>query len=244
MNFKGRRLLITGGASGVGMATAGLLASHGARVGLIDREPAVEAVAGELGGHGYVADVTDEGAVRQAVSRFAAEVGGIDGLVHCAGIVLIKPTGEITLAEWKRVIDVNLTGTFVVCQAVLPWLRRAERATIVNVASAQALMPTANANAYAASKAGVVMFSKSLAAELAPHIRVNTVCPGLIDTPMNKVTHGNDDAATAARVLARYPLGRKADALEIAQAIAFLSSPASSYITCSALAVDGGRSFH
>lgn len=244
MEFSGRRILVTGGASGIGQATAALLASQGAKVAVLDRDEKIHVVARALDCLGVVADVRDEQGVEQAVAQAARQLGGIDGLVNSAGIALMKPIERLSLDEWQAILAINLTGTFLVCRAVLPWLRQAAGATIVNVGSAQAFVPSPNATAYAASKAGVVLFSKSLAAELAPAIRVNCVCPGLVDTPMHREVHANDDAQTTQRLLARIPLGRKAEPIEVARMIAFLTSPASSYITCSAMSVDGGRCFH
>ena len=132
-------------------------------------------------------------------------------------------------------LEVNLTGTYIVVRCALPWLARAPFATIVNIASGQSLLPTPNLTAYAASKGGVVNLTRALAAELAPAIRVNSVCPGLVDTPMT---------AGLERDVSRYALERMADPLEIAQAILFLTGTESSFVTGAALAIDGGRTFH
>jgi NAD(P)-dependent dehydrogenase (short-subunit alcohol dehydrogenase family) len=148
---------------------------------------------------------------------------------------------DTTPAEWNRIMAVNLNGPYLVCRAAVPWLRKAERATIVNVASGLGLQPLMNRTAYTSSKAGVIMFSKALAMELAPSIRVNAVCPGLIDTPM--VRNAIDDA-TVEKVLQLYAIKTLQTADELAQSILFLSCGASSHITGIAMAVDGGRSFH
>jgi NAD(P)-dependent dehydrogenase (short-subunit alcohol dehydrogenase family) len=140
-------------------------------------------------------------------------MGGIDGVVNAAGIVLRGSVGDTGVASWRRVLEVNLTGTYIVVRCALPWLARAPFATIVNIASGQGLLPTPNLTAYAASKGGVVNLTRALAAELAPAIRVNSVCPGMVDTPM---TAGFPCEAD------RYALNRIADPLEIAQAILFL----------------------
>src|SRR5215831_20595755 len=163
-------------------------------------------------------------------------MGGIDGVVNAAGIVMRGSVLEVGIAEWRRVIDVNLTGIYIVVRSCLPWLTKATGATIVNIASGQGLLPnTPGMTAYGASKGGVVNLTRALAAELAPAIRVNSVCPGIVDTPMT---------AGFPREADRYALNRIADPLEIAQAILFLTAEESSFVTGAALAVDGGRTFH
>jgi len=143
---------------------------------------------------------------------------------------------EVAAADWRHVIEVNLTGTYLPVRCCLPWLRQAPGATIVTLGSAQGLHPdTGNRAAYAASKGGVVNLTRALAAELAPTVRANCVCPGMVDTPMANGVRGN---------FGNYTLGRLADPVEIAYAILFLTSAESSYVTGAALAADGGRSFH
>jgi NAD(P)-dependent dehydrogenase (short-subunit alcohol dehydrogenase family) len=156
--------------------------------------------------------------------------------VNAAGIVIRGSVLDVGVADWQRVLDVNLTGTYIVVRCCLPWLAKAPVATIVNIASGQGLLPnTPNVTAYAASKGGVVNLTRALAAELAPSIRVNSICPGMVDTPMT---------AGGPRDVSPYALKRMADPLEIAQAILFLTGTESSFITGAALAVDGGRTFH
>jgi NAD(P)-dependent dehydrogenase (short-subunit alcohol dehydrogenase family) len=143
---------------------------------------------------------------------------------------------DVGVADWQLVLGVNLTGTYIVVRCCLPWLVKAPFATIVNIASGQGLLPnTPNMTAYAASKGGVVNLTRALAAEFAPSIRVNSVCPGLVDTPMT---------AGLQREIDRYALKRIAEPLEIAQAILFLTGTESSFVTGAALAIDGGRTFH
>ena len=163
-------------------------------------------------------------------------MGGIDGVVNAAGIVIRGAVLEVGVADWRRVIDVNLTGIYIVVRSCLPWLAKATGATIVNIASGQGLLPNRpEMTAYAASKGGVVNLTRALAAELAPAIRVNSVCPGMVDTPMT---------ADGPRDVTPYALKRIADPLEIAHAILFLTSSESSFVTGAALAIDGGRTFH
>jgi NAD(P)-dependent dehydrogenase (short-subunit alcohol dehydrogenase family) len=235
--LQGRRILITGAASGIGQRTAELFAGEGAALTLLDCDrKRLASVARETGGTAVEADVTQEPSVTHAVEKGASAMGGIDGVVNAAGIVIHGSVLDVGLADWKLVLDVNLTGTYIVVRCCLPWLAKAPFATIVNIASGQGLLPNnPGMTAYAASKGGVVNLTRALAAELAPSIRVNSVCPGMVDTPMT---------AGLERDLDRYALGRIAEPLEIAQAILFLTSTESSFVTGAALAVDGGRTFH
>ncbi len=235
--IRGRRILITGAASGIGRRTAELFAAEEAALTLLDRSAdGLAEIADETGGLAVEADVTDEASVAKAVELGAAAMGGVDGVVNAAGIFAFGRVADFTLAEWRRVIEVNLTGTYIVVRACLPWLTEAPFATIVNIASGQGLLPsTPGGTAYAASKGGVVNLTRALAAELAPTIRVNSVCPGMMDTPMT---------AGIQRDMSIYALNRVAQPLEIASAILFLTSTDSSFVTGAALAVDGGRTYH
>jgi NAD(P)-dependent dehydrogenase (short-subunit alcohol dehydrogenase family) len=239
-----RKIVVTGGGSGIGQVTAQLFASEGAQVAVLDlNHEAAEKIARNIGGIAVQVDVAEESSVNAAIEQAGAALGGIDGVVNCAGIVTLGPIEETSLTTWRRHMDVNLTGTFLICRATLPWLRKAKNATIVNVSSAQALQPTSVAAAYAASKGGVLSLTKALAAELAPDIRANAVCPGLVDTPMHDALRSSpNDPPTVS--LDKYPLKRWASAQEIASSILFLTSIESSYITGATLAVDGGRTFH
>ena len=232
-----RRVLITGAASGIGRRTALLFAAEGAALMLLDRSvEGLAEVARETRGLAVGADVTDEASVAHAVERGAAAMGGIDGVVNAAGIAIRGPVLEVGVADWRRVIDVNLTGIYIVVRCCLPWLAKATGATIVNIASGQGLLPnTPEMTAYAASKGGVVNLTRALAAELAPAIRVNSVCPGMVDTPMT---------SDGPRDVTPYALKRVANPLEIAHAILFLTGSESSFVTGAALAIDGGRTFH
>jgi NAD(P)-dependent dehydrogenase (short-subunit alcohol dehydrogenase family) len=193
-------------------------------------------VARETRGVSVEADVTQEAAVAHAVERGATAMGRIDGVVNGAGIVIHGSVLTVGVAAWQRVLDVNLTGTYIVVRCCLPRLLKAPGATIVNIASGQGLLPnTPNMTAYAASKGGVVNLTRALAAELAPTIRVNSICPGMVDTPMTAGLPGEVN---------RYAMQRIGQPLEIAQAVLFLTAPGSSFVTGAALAVDGGRTFH
>lgn len=244
--LEGRRIVVTGAASGIGAAVARLAAEEGARVACLDRDGAgatTLAASLPVPGHAEQVDVTDPDGVKRAMDAAAAALGGIDGLVNSAGVVALGPVTDMTLSTFRQVIDVNLTGTFLVCQAAISHLRAARDASIVTIASAQALMPVAGASAYAASKGGVQSLSKALAVELAPDIRVNTICPGLIDTPMNDGLKKTPEDGPPVP-LDRYALRRWGQPEEIAATIVFLLSKDASYVTGATLAIDGGRTFH
>jgi NAD(P)-dependent dehydrogenase (short-subunit alcohol dehydrogenase family) len=245
MRLKGRRILLTGAGSGFGRVTAELFAREGAALALLDRDAAaLRATADAVGGRCYEADVTDETQVAGAIAQAADDLGGLDGVVNSAGIMSATTFEDTDPAHWRKVIDVNLTGPYLVCRAALPALRRADRATIVNIASGQALLPSLTGCSYAASKAGVMMFTKSLAVELAPRIRANAVCPGASDTPMTQRIIPASDVVRRAALANAYALKRLTEPEEVANAILFLTSTESSAITGIALAVDCGRTFH
>ncbi len=253
MRLAGRRILVTGAASGIGRATAELFAQEGAALALVDRHgERLEAARAACRGRAapavaLQADVTDATQVARTVTAAAAALGGLDGVVNSAGADLLAPLGETGLEDWRRILDVNLTGPFLVCRAALPLLRAAGGGTIVNVASGAALRPLAHRTAYCAAKAGLVMFGKALALEAAADgIRVNAVCPGIVDTPMFRASYESapDPAAALEQIKDRYAMRRVARPIEIAQAVLYLTGPESSFVTGVALAVDGGRTFH
>jgi NAD(P)-dependent dehydrogenase (short-subunit alcohol dehydrogenase family) len=233
----GRRIVVTGAASGIGRAVARLFATEGASLALLDRNAdGLVQSAQETRGRPIEVDLTQEKAVDEAVDEAGVALGGIDGVVNAAGIMLVGRIDELSVESWRRTLDVNLTGTYLVVRSCLRWMAKESGATVVNIASAAGLLPNApGLTAYAASKGAVVNLGRALAAELAPAIRVNTVCPGMVDTPMAEGFHAN---------VGNYALKRIADPLEIARAILFLTSAESSYVTGTVLAVDGGRSFH
>jgi NAD(P)-dependent dehydrogenase (short-subunit alcohol dehydrogenase family) len=226
----GRRVLITGGASGIGAATARLFAAEGAKVAVLDRQiDAAQAVADEIGGIAFGVDVTDWDQVQAALAQAAGKMGGLDGLVT-------------DIATFRKVVDVNLTGLFAVCKAAAPFLLQSAQASIVNIASGVAIRPFAGQAAYAASKGGVLTLTRVLAQELAPRVRVNSVCPGAVDTPMTEPMYTSNSIKH--EISARYSLRRTGQPAELAQAILFLTAASSSFVTGIALPVDGGRTFH
>jgi len=246
--LQGRRMLITGGASGIGLATARLFAAEGGRVALLDSNAkALDLARSELDCVSVVADVTDEQRVSQAVQDAEVALGGLDGLVNAAGISFWRSFDDLSFAEWRQVMSVNLDGPFLVCKAAWDSLKASPSATIVNVASGAGLQPRRHFSAYCASKAGLVLFTKSLAMDGADHgIRANAVCPGIVMTPLvekNLKLTGDPEAAYQ-RYIARNLMHRFGTAQEVAQAILFLSCAESSFITGSALSLDGGSVFH
>lgn len=240
--LEGRRILITGAASGIGHATARRFAAEGARVALLDRDrTALEALAEEISAFAAVADLLVEDDIRDAVARSAAHLGGLDSVANIAGIGGGDFIETMTLEDWSRVMTVNLTAPFLVCREAIAHLRKADGGAIANVASGQALLPSVpGLSAYCASKGGLVTFTKALAVELAPAIRVNAVCPGVVDTPLLPASMHE----AARQPGSPYALKRVGAPEEIADALLYLLSPESSFVTGIALAVDGGRTFH
>lgn len=239
----GRRIVITGAGSGIGAATARLFAREGARLAICDRDRlGLEAVAAEIGALALVFDVTDYQAAVDAMAQAASSMGGIDGLVNCAGISVSMPFAETGPKDWNLAINVNLTGVYNVCHAAVQFLQAVGSSTIVNMASAVALQPLRGRAAYAASKAGVVAFTKVLAMELAPRTRCNVLSPGAVDTPLVRETF--PDPADIALIASRYAMLRMGQAQELADAALFLTGPESSFITGSNLSVDGGRVYY
>lgn len=247
MRLAGRRVLVTGAASGIGLAIARLFCKEDAAVAMLDRDAAALDEAGVEGAATFVCDVADEGQVRTTVARAAAALGGLDGVVNSAGIDLMRPFEHMTSAEWARILAVDLTGPMLVCHAALPALKQAGRGTIVNIASGAALRPLEQRTAYCTAKAGLVMFGKTLAVDLAAYrIRVNAICPGIIDTPLFRSSWEGaaDPEAELAKILDRYVIRRPGEPEEVAHAALYLTSDESSFVTGTALAVDGGRTFH
>jgi NAD(P)-dependent dehydrogenase (short-subunit alcohol dehydrogenase family) len=229
-----RVALVSGVASGIGRATAARFRREGWTVFGVDREP------GE--GVALPGDVADQGTWEAAATRLRAEHGRLDVLVNNAGTNVRATVEELDLETWSRVVAVNLTSTFLSAKHCLPLLRTT-RGSIVNVASGAGLVGTRRTPAYSASKGGVIALTRQLAVEYAPEgIRVNAVCPGVVDTPMvRRLAAGESDPTAELRRLAEGQLlGRLGSAEEIASAIFFLASPDASFLTGAIVPVDGG----
>ncbi len=241
----GRKIIVTGGASGIGKATAEILVANGAHVALLDVAENLSRVAAEVGGIGFHVDLAEPSGIARVVQQVAEKLGGIDGVVNCAGVVGGAALPQLDLHTWSHALAVNLTAPFLVCQAAVPWLVESGKGAVVNVASGVGLQPTMGAGAdYAASKAGLLGLTRALAMELAPTVRVNALCPGVTRTPMvdfvlNQATDEQRDA-----FVSRYPLGRPAQPEEIARVIVFLLSDAASFVTGATYTADGGRTLH
>jgi NAD(P)-dependent dehydrogenase (short-subunit alcohol dehydrogenase family) len=236
----GRKILITGGASGIGRATASLFRHEGANVAVLDRA---------AGGHDDLfvpVDVADPSSVQRAVGVAYSALGGLDGVVNAAGIFSDLGLAETPPDLFSRTLAVNLTGTFLIVQAAAPLLLASgTQSTIVNIGSGVGITPTGPGSiAYVASKGGVIAMTKALAMELAPTVRVNVVCPGMVETPMTQGFLRNAAGDVQPELARRYALRRPATPEEIAAAILFLTSPESSFVTGITLPVDGGRTFH
>jgi NAD(P)-dependent dehydrogenase (short-subunit alcohol dehydrogenase family) len=246
-DLAGRVVLVTGAASGIGRATAQRFAAAGASVMVadLDEGAAVEAAAALVtsgaDAAAVAADVADRTQVDAMVAATVARFGHLDAAVNNAGTSgTYRPFPEQELDDWDRTLAINLTGTFLCLQAEVAALSGRDGAAIVNVASAAGLMGFAHLPAYVASKHGVVGLTKSVALEYARQgIRINAVCPGNVRTPMLEGFVGGDQKALEqmGRVT---PTGRLAEPSEIAEAIVWLCSPAASFVTGHALAVDGG----
>ncbi|MFF9623246.1 SDR family NAD(P)-dependent oxidoreductase [Streptomyces griseosporeus] len=238
-DFDGLTALVTGGASGIGRATAELLAARGARVAVLDADPS--GVAEPL--RAYRADVTDDTAVRRAVAAAVADLGGLDVLVNNAGIGARGTVEDNDDAEWHRVLDVNVVGMVRVARAALPHLRASAHPAIVNTCSIAATAGLPQRALYSATKGAVYSLTLAMAADhVREGIRVTCVNPGTADTPwIGRLLEAADDpAAERAALEARQPTGRLVSAEEVAGAIAYLASPLSGATTGTALAVDGG----
>jgi NAD(P)-dependent dehydrogenase (short-subunit alcohol dehydrogenase family) len=237
--LEGRAVIVTGGVRGIGLAIARELLAAGAIVGVGSQDQRrAEAVARELGGDVVPLGMPleDPDAPQRLVSAFVERAGRLDGLVNNAGISVIAPAAELRRDDFRRVLDVNLTATFLCAQAAAAAM---EEGAIVNVSSMSALQGVAGRAAYSASKAGVIALTRVLAVELAPAIRVCCVVPGPVATEMlrEQAALGNIDLARMER---RTPLGRIAEPREVAAAVRFLLGPGASFITGEALTVDGG----
>lgn len=237
-NLTGKTALVTGGVSGIGEAVVDLFKALGASVCVADLEPTKTPVAGVQALRGDVSSPAD---AHRLVEEAVAHMGSVDVLVNCAGIPdTYTPTLEQDVASWRRIVDIDLTGTYLMCRAVGAHMVERRSGAIVNISSIVGLGGFPRRNAYGAAKAGVIMLTRSLACEWGgAGVRVNCVAPGYVRTPLV-------DALVAARkvdvdrVEKRTPLARMGEPVEIAQAVAYLSSEWSAFVTGTTLSVDGG----
>ena len=237
--FSGLIAVVTGGASGIGLATATLLAERGATVAVLDLNP--DGLPEPL--HGFTANVADRASVNAAVEQVAARFGGVDILVNNAGISAVGTVEANDDDEWARVLSINVTGMARVASAALPYLRKSSAAAIVNTSSIAATAGLPARALYSASKGAVLSLTRAMAADhLREGIRVNAVNPGTADTPWvgRLLDSADDPSAERAALAARQPHGRLVDPSEIAEAVAYLASPRNRSTTGTSIAVDGG----
>lgn len=248
MDFDGMVAVVTGASGGIGRAVALELARQGAALALVDLDPegarGIEGQIRSLGGRGVAcpADVSREEDVAAAFDGALSRWGRVDFLVNGAGFLRYVPVAELSLQEWQRMINTHLTGTFLCCRAALKPMRAQKRGSIVNLSSGLGAKGAKNAAHYAASKAGIVGFTKSLALEAAPYgIRVNAVAPGPIDTALFRGEATEEEFAETVRERSRViPMGRIGVAEDVVGPCLFLLGDRSHYVTGQTLHVNGG----
>ncbi|HVS84093.1 MAG TPA: SDR family NAD(P)-dependent oxidoreductase [Gaiellaceae bacterium] len=243
-----RRVVITGATANIGGATARLFAREGARLVLVDRDPAVEETVASIAAAGgeataVVADISSPPDVERVAGVATGRLGGVDVLVNNAAVHLVGAVDGFSVEDWDETFAVNVRGSFLMVRALVPALRASTAGAIVNTSSQVGLHGAPGATAYSASKGALIAFTKALALELAGDgIRVNAICPGWVESPFNApaIAMLGGDARHAEIVRSSVPLGRQGRPEEIAAGTLFLASDASSYMTGQVLAIDGG----
>lgn len=241
--LEGRKIIVTGAGSGMGRAIAHLFAEHGARQTLFDVNAEALAALGIENADTAVVDIADREAVEAATEVAAKAMQGIDGLVNAAGILRVIPFAETGPDVWHEVMGVNLHGPYYLCHAALPHLKRADKATVVNISSLAGLIAPEGMSAYAATKAGLIGLTRVLAADLGPKIRANAIAPGVIKTAMTLGMVQGSSAGVDEMGLGN-ATGRPGTPEEIAELALFLTSDRSSFINGTTTAIDGGASWH
>lgn len=246
-NLQDKTVVVTGAARGIGFAIAQAFAAQGARTVILGRNPQnVEKAVQTLVQQGHsvsakIADVTDAKALEAAFAEVEKEHGGIDCLVNNAGITRDNLMLRMKEEDWQQVLDINLTGTFNATQKVFKHMMRARKGSIINITSVIGLMGNAGQANYAASKGGIIAFTKSCAQEFAPrNVRVNAIAPGFIETEMTASLPEEVVAAYAEAI----PLKKMGSASDVAKLCLFLASDDSAYITGQTIAIDGGLTMH
>ncbi|MFF7636334.1 SDR family NAD(P)-dependent oxidoreductase [Kitasatospora sp. NPDC008050] len=236
-----RRVLVTGGASGIGAAIARRFLAGGARVAVLDRDrDALARFAKEVPQAGLLlaADVGDEAGLRAAFAETDDAWGGLDVVCNNAGISIRSPFLETSLADWEQTLRVNLTGAFLVAREAARRMTAGDGGVIVNTASVSGMVGMPDYAAYNVSKAGLIELTRTMALELAPRIRVNAVCPGYVLTPMQRAEYTEQQLADQERSL---PLGRLGSPEEIAALVAYLASAEAAFVTGQSFVIDGGE---
>ena len=247
--LEGQVAIVTGAARGIGRAAAARLARDGARVALFDKDgPAAEAAAEAIAAEDPAAephevDVTDEAGIGAAVGAVLDAHGRIDVLVNNAGIYPHTPFEELAFAEWRRVLSTNLDSVFLVTRAVYPSMRERGYGRIVNISTAAFLIGYPELTPYLSSKGGIIGFTRSLAAEAGPHgITVNAITPGMIETEGSR--EEDPEGELFEEIGADQAIKRRGSPEDVAEAIAYLASPAAGFITGQTINVDGGHRMH
>jgi NAD(P)-dependent dehydrogenase (short-subunit alcohol dehydrogenase family) len=243
--LEGTRAVVTGGASGIGAATARRMTEEGAAVAVVDLDgDGAEKVAAEIGGVGYGVDVTDFGALEAAVRDAHERLGGLTAIFNNAGGSSMNRIHDWPVEEWERIVRVNLTGVFHGFKAAAPLIREAGGGSIVSTASISGTRPAAGEAPYAAAKAAVAALTATAALEYAPDIRVNAVSPGMIASPMTRLLLDDDGLGAREWERSKIPLDRIGVPDDIADVVVFLCSDLARFVTGQNVVVDGGMTLH